>query len=54
MARPKIKDRGQIKSILTISIEEKYLANQDKDKLREVAYNAITKHVESEKHKTIN
>lgn len=41
MARPKIKDRGEIKDILTISIERKYLTNQDKDQLRTIAYSAI-------------
>lgn len=45
MSRPKIKDRGEVKSILTISIEEKYLTNQDKEQLRAVAYSAIVNHV---------
>lgn len=45
MARPKIKDRGEIKDILTISIERKYLTNQDKEKLRNVAYTAIVNNV---------
>lgn len=45
MARPKMKDRTMIKSILTISIEEKYLINQDKDLLREIAYKAIVNYL---------
>ncbi len=51
MARPKIKDRGEIKSILTISIEEKYLTNQDKEQLRTVAYSAIVRFINNQKTK---
>jgi len=49
MARPKIKDRTMIKSILTISIEEKYLTGQNKDELRDVAYKSIVEHVSNKK-----
>jgi len=49
MARPKIKDRGEIKDILTISIERKYLTNQDKEQLRTVAYSAIVGFINNQK-----
>jgi len=45
MARKPIKDRGEIRSILTVSIEEKWLINQDKDELRGVAYTAIVNYI---------
>lgn len=51
MARPKIKDRGEIKDILTISIERKYLINQDKEELRTVAYSAIVEFINNQKTK---
>jgi hypothetical protein len=51
MARPKIKDRGEIKDILTISIERKYLTNQDKEQLRTVAYSAIVYFINNQKTK---
>lgn len=63
MARPKIKDRGEIKKMVTISIESKYLEGKDIEEVKKTAYNSIVmgylfhspkKHVESEKHKTIN
>ena len=41
MARPKIKDRGEIKRMLTISVEEKYLENRDIDEIKKLAYNSI-------------
>jgi len=44
MARKTLPE-GEKKSILTIYIEGKYLKNQDKDKLRSVAYEAILKFV---------
>jgi len=46
-----IKDRGEIKDILTISIEEKYLTNQDKEQLRTVAYSAIVGFINNQKTK---
>lgn len=53
MARPKIKDRGKIRTILTIGIEEEWLLNQDKDELRGVAYTAIINYIlEKRKPKT--
>lgn len=51
MARPKIKDRGEVKDILTISIERKYLTNQDKEQLRTVAYSAIVGFINNQKTK---
>ena len=45
MARPKIKDRGEVKKILRISIADKYLKDQDEEKLKEVATSAIVNHV---------
>lgn len=39
------------KGILTIMIENKFLTNQNKDELREIAYNAIISHVTNEKTK---
>lgn len=49
MARPKIKDRGEVKDILTISIERKYLINQDKEQLRMVSYSAIIEFINKKK-----
>lgn len=42
---------GEKKGILTIYIEEKYLNNQNKEQLREIAYKAILTHLSNENKK---
>lgn len=47
MARNRL-PAGEKKGILTIYIEGKYLKNQNKEKLREIAYKAILTHLSNE------
>lgn len=47
MGRKKIEDRGEIKKTFGLTIESKWIENQDHDKLRFVACEAIRKHVKS-------
>lgn len=54
MGRKKIEDRGEIKKTFGLTIEYKWIDNQDHDKLRHVACEAIKKYVESEKQSKTN
>lgn len=49
MPAKKIQDRGEVKITFSLTIKRKFIENQDHDKLRHVACEAIKKHVESEK-----
>lgn len=49
MPAKKIQDRGEVKKTFSLTIESKFLENQDHDKLRFVACEAIRKYVESQK-----
>lgn len=50
MPRKKL-SQDEKKEILTIWIEGKYLKNQNKEQLREIAYNAILTHLNNENKK---
>lgn len=46
MGRKKLVDRDEIKVSFTITIEQKWINNQDHEELRRVACDSISKYVE--------